>query len=70
MAREFLTIYDENSADADSEDSNDVDVIVIDERSDLEKRIYNATVATNASVEYAEILKKCAFELFPEFADK
>jgi hypothetical protein len=70
MAREFLTIYDENSTDADSEDSNNVDVIVIDEKSDLEKRIYNATVATNASVEYAETLKKCAFELFPEFADK
>lgn len=70
MAREFLTICDENSVDDESEDSNNVDVIVIDEKSDLEKRIYNATVATNASVEYAETLKKCAFELFPEFADK
>ena len=70
MAREFLTIYDENYITDDSEDPDNVDVIVIDEKSDLEKRIYNATVATNASVEYAETLKKCAFELFPEFADK
>lgn len=71
MAREFLSVYDENSDDNDlSEDSSNVDVIVIDEKEDLEKRIYNATVATNASVEYAETLKKCAYDLFPEFADK
>lgn len=70
MSRDYLKVYDENSDIEDSEDSNNVDVIVIDEKSDLEKRIYNAIVATNASVEYAETLKKCAFELFPEFADK
>ena len=70
MAREFLAVYDENSDTDISEDSDNVDVVVIDEKSDLDKRIYNATVATNASVEYAETLRKCAFELFPEFADK
>lgn len=70
MAREFLSIFDENSDATSSEDSDNVDVVVIDEKSDLEKRIYNAVVATKASVEYAETLKKCAFELFPEFADK
>jgi len=70
MAREFLVVYDENSDEETSEDSDNTDVIVIDEKSDLDKRIYNATVATNASVEYAETLRKCAFELFPEFADK
>ena len=69
MAREFLTVYDENSNTDDSEDSNNIDVIVIDEKSDLEKRLYNAVVATNASVEYAETLKKCMYELFPEYAD-
>lgn len=70
MAREFLVVYDENSDEETSEDSDNTDVIVIDEKSDLEKRIYNAAVATNASVEYAETLRKCAFELFPEFADE
>ena len=69
MAREFLTVYDENSNTDDSEDSDNIDVIVIDEKSDLEKRLYNAVVATNASVEYAETLKKCMYELFPEYAD-
>lgn len=70
MAREFLFVFDENSDATSSEDSDNVDVVVIDEKSDLDKRIYNAVVATKASVEYAETLKKCAFELFPEFADK
>lgn len=70
VSRNFIKIYDENALPEESEDSNNVDVIVIDEKSDLDKRIYNAVVATKASVEYAETLKKCAFELFPEFADK
>lgn len=68
VSRNYLSVYDVYKDE--SEDSSNVDVIVIDEKSDLEKRIYAATVATNATVEYAETLKKCAFELFPEFADK
>lgn len=70
MSRDFLEVYDENSDSETSEDSDNVDIVVIDERSDLEKRIYNAVLATNASADYAEILNKCAFELFPEFAEK
>lgn len=75
MAREFLEVYDENSTDSsaateETEDNDNIDNIVIDEKSDLEARIYNAVVATNASVEYAATLRKCMYELFPEYAYK
>jgi len=75
MAREFLEVYDENSTDLpaateETEDKDNIDNIVIDEKSDLEARIYNAVVATNASVEYAATLRKCMYELFPEYAGK
>lgn len=42
-------------------------LIGVNSKADLEKRIYNAVVTTNASVEEANLLKEYAYKLFPEY---